>query len=266
MSHQSTNMYDIDTHVAEIYDQIEAYTEDVDLIRDLIDGRGSLRILEPFCGTGRILLPLALDGHRLVGLDQAKGMLARAQAKIAPLHAEVQRRITLIEADVTREKWPQGFDLVILGGNCLYELATPREQEGCVTSAALSLKPGGYVYVDNEHMEGGLDESWREPGVRGAFPTGICADGTRVESTSATIWHDVRRRLVKFRRYTKVTLPDGGTIEKEYIQQKHPVSAMEVRTWLEAHGFTIERTYGDWAGSRYMELSGRAIFWARKGR
>ncbi|MDY7078475.1 MAG: class I SAM-dependent methyltransferase [Chloroflexota bacterium] len=262
--HNVINMYDVEPHVAEVYDQVETYADDVELVRNLIGGRGPLRILEPFCGTGRILIPLALDGHRLVGLDQAKGMLARARAKIKQLPEEVQRRVILTQADVTCEKWPQGFDLVILGGNCLYELATPQGQEGCIISAAASLNPGGYVYVDSNHMEGNLDESWQKPGVNQGFPTGTCVAGTLVESTVETIWYDATRRLVKFRRCTKVTLLDGSIVEKEYIQQKHPVSTVEVQTWLEANRFVVEQLYGDRAGNPYTETSGRAIFWARK--
>jgi SAM-dependent methyltransferase len=258
------DMYNIDPHIAEIYDQSETYTDDVTLIRQLIDKRGPLRILEPFCGTGRILIPLACDGHHLVGLDQARGMLDRAWAKIKQLPKAVQHRIILTQADVINEKWPGVFDLVILGGNCFYELATPEEQEQCIISAAVALNPCGYVYVDNNHMEGKLDESWQKPGVSQGFPTGICADGAQIESTTETIWFDVPRRLAKFRRCTKVTLPDGRIIEKEYIQQKHPVSTVEVQTWLERHGFSIERLYGDRAGNPYTDASNRAIFWARK--
>jgi len=190
-------------------------------------------------------------------------MLDRARAKIAQLPHEAQRRITLAQADVISDRWPQGFDLVVLGGNCFYELATPQEQEGCIISAAASLGPGGYVYVDNDHMEGELDKSWQRPGVRQGFPTGTCADGTRVETTTETIWYDMPRRLAKFRRCTRVTLPDGRVTEKEYIQLKHPVSIVEVRTWLEMHGFAVEQLYGDRAGNPYTEASQRAIFWAR---
>ena len=121
-------MYDWDAHVAEFYDQLITDTEDIALIRRLIGPRKRLRILEPFCGTGRMLIPLALDGHAVVGLDRARGMLARAKAKARALPSEVQERITWLQRDVLREAWPAGFDLVILGDNCLYELATPEEQ------------------------------------------------------------------------------------------------------------------------------------------
>ncbi len=106
--------------------------------------------------------------------------------------------------------------------------------------------------------------SWREPGVGDAFPTGVCSDGTRVTSRIETIWYDAPRRLVRFRRRTRLTSPDREIIEREYIQQKHPVSTAEVRSWLIAHGFVVERLYGDWDGTPYSRESERAIFWARR--
>ncbi|UCB42601.1 MAG: class I SAM-dependent methyltransferase [Dehalococcoidales bacterium] len=264
MSYNKTNMYDLEPHIAEIYDQVETYSDDVELIRKLIGGRGPLRILEPFCGTGRILIPLAFDGHELVGFDQSKGMLNRARTKVKQLPEQIQSRINLYEADVVKDKWPIGFDLVVLGGNCFYELATPEEQEKCMISAATSLHSGGHIYVDNDHMEGELDKSWQRSGVNQGFPTGTCSDSTRVESTMETIWSDVALRLARFRRCTRVTLPDGSIIENEYIQQKHPVSKVEVQTWLESHGFTVKQVYGDRTGNLYNKESPRAIFWAEK--
>ena len=259
--------YGLDSHIAEIYDQTETQTADVALIRRLLAGRAGLRILEPFCGNGRILLPLASDRHEVVGMDVAEAMLDSARAKAALLPQAVRERVTLLNLDVLTGDWPSRFDLVILGGNCFYELATPEEQEGCVRRAALALRPGGYIYVDNNHMEGPLPPDWCNPAVQaGRFPTGTCADGTRLEGTTQTIWHDAPSRLVRFRRTVTVTRPDGTVQRYEYTEQKHPVSGAEVRGWLEHHGFVVESMYGDRQGSPYTEASPRAIFWACRGR
>jgi len=258
-------MYDLDTHVAEIYDQLITTTADIALIRRLIGSRKGLRILEPFCGTGRVLIPLALDGHTVVGMDRAQSMLARAKAKVDALPPEAWERITLLQVDVLRDTWPTGFDLVILGGNCLYELATPEEQAQVVASAADALRPGGHLFVDNDHMEGELDRSWYDPPVcEGVFPTGECADGTRLESRWRVVWYDAPRRLIRFLRQTRVILPDGSAVEREYIQQKHPVSASEVAGWLTRQGLTIKQMLGDYEGRPYADSAPRAIFWARK--
>ena len=62
-------VYDvIDKYIAEIYDQQETQCDDVNLLLSLIGNR-PCKILEPFCGHGRILLPLAQAGHEIVGLD-----------------------------------------------------------------------------------------------------------------------------------------------------------------------------------------------------
>lgn len=258
-------MYDLDAHVAELYDQLVTDTEDIALIRRLIGTRKGLRILEPFCGTGRVLIPLALDGHTVVGLDRAQGMLSRAKAKARALAPEVQERITLLQRDVLREAWPAGFDLVILGGNCLYELATPEEQAQVIASAANALRPGGHLLVDNDHMEGTLDHSWYDPPVReGVFPSGECADGTCLRSRWEVIWYDPPRRLIRFLRHTRIAFPDGRTAEVQYVQQKHPVSADEVASWLTARGLEIEHMWGNYDRSPYTDSAPRAIFWAKK--
>ena len=260
------NAYDADFHVAEIYDQYETELDDVNFICKLIENPGPIKILEPFCGTGRILIPLALDGQTVVGMDQSAAMLNRARQKIQQLPLEVQERINLAQSDVLCdcEAWAQGFDLVILGYNCFYELATPDEQKRCVRFAFQSLKPGGHVFIDNNHMEGGLSLSWQDIGVIQPSLRGKCSDGTIVESTRETIWFDAPRRLARFRRYTKVTLKDGNVIEQEYIQQKHPVSKDEVQDWLEKQGFIVEGVYGNYDGMPYRVKSPRAIFCARK--
>ena len=264
MSKNTTNTYAFDTHVAEIHDQIETGTVDIEMILQLISRHGPLRILEPFCGTGRILLPLAAAGHEVVGIDQAATMLDRARMKIARQPSEIQRRITLIHADATASPWPQGFDVVLLAGNCFYELACAEEQEGSIAAAAAALQPGGYLFADSDHMEGELALSWRQPGRHKAkFPSGACEDGTRVEGTSETLWYDAPARLVRFRRTITVTSPTGRTASTEWIQQKHPVSTDEIRGWLERHGLVIEQHYGS-EGKPYTDASGRTTFWARK--
>ena len=260
------NAYDTDFHIAEIYDQYEMERDDVDLLRRLIGDSVPMKILGPFCGTGRILIPLALDGHTVHGMDQCGGMLDRLLQKIKKASPEVQKRIRLVQVDVlsTRDAWPSGFDLVILGCNCFYELATSDEQENCILQAFQSLNPGGHLFLDNDHMEGELASSWQNTGVVELSLCGKCSDGTLVESTRETIWFDAPRRLARFRRRTRVTRPDGNTLEQEFIQQKHPISKREVQGWLENIGFVIDGTHGNYEGEPYSDASPRAIFWARR--
>jgi SAM-dependent methyltransferase len=266
MSTNKVNAYDVDSHIAEIYDTYwETDTADVEYLRGRLQACGAGRVLEPFCGTGRILIPLAQDGREIVGMDQSRGMLGRARMKTGQLPEEVQQRITLIEADVTAHPWPTGFDVVLLGGNCFYELATPEEQEGCIISAAQALRPGGYLFIDHDCMEGDLAESWRKPGLHGKPPY-TCADGTLVQFLSETVWFDAPRRLHRDRRIVIVTFQDGRVAVTDYFYHKHPVSAQETRDWLIKHGFLIHQFTAGIGGPPWTSGDGRAAFWAQKER
>jgi SAM-dependent methyltransferase len=109
--------YDADQHVAEIYDTQETGMQDVALIRPHIGPAGALRVLDPVCGTGRILVSLAGDGHTLLGLDRSPAMLDRAWRALVHWPAEVSSRVSRYAADVLSDPWQSGYDLVILGGN-----------------------------------------------------------------------------------------------------------------------------------------------------
>ena len=260
MSRNQVNMYSVDPHIAEIYDQLENDSEDVDLLLRLIGSQGQWNIFEPFCGTGRILLPLAKAGHHLTGLDQSSVLLNRCREKLNQSGLQA----TLIEGDVIADPWYSGFDLIVMGGNCLYELASPEEQEHCIRAAAAALKPGGFLFLDNDHMEGELALHWRDTTMRSGFPSGVCADGVRLESTTQVVWFDVHERLARFQRSTKSIYPDGAFKEYSYIQQKHPVSTGEIHGWLDKYSFIIDQLYGSRGSEVYTDESPRAIFWARK--
>jgi hypothetical protein len=192
-------------------------------------------------------------------------MLESARRKITRLPVKIQKNITLKQANVLMVEWPKGFDLVILGGNCLYELATPEEQESCIRKAGKSLKPGGYLYLDNDHMEGELDRRWRKPGIGNAFPTGVCADGTRVQGSTEIVWYDINNRLVQEKRVVTITFPDGKISKKEWLEQCHAPSTVEMKSWLKKYGFVIEEHYGDRLKSPYTDSLPRSIFWAILG-
>src|SRR5262249_56343670 len=52
-------------------------------------------ILELCCGTGRVAIPLAQDGHHVTAVDISAAMLAQFRAK------EISDRLAILEQDVT---------------------------------------------------------------------------------------------------------------------------------------------------------------------
>jgi SAM-dependent methyltransferase len=257
-----TLLYDQDRHIAEIYDITESYSDDVDLLRWLLGNSGPLHIREPFCGTGRIAIPLAEDGHSLVGTDISEGMVARAIAKTNSLPTNVQNRLSFGVEDALASPWGTGFDLVILGANCLYELSSATDQAKCIERAADCLKEGGFVYVDNDARKGNV--STKDIGHRSNFPSGVCSDGHKLEGLGEITGIDKERNLWYKKRSLRVVDPAGNESYHEWETHTRPVSMDEVRDWLETTGFQILKLYGSRQRETFDAGSERAIFWAQK--
>jgi SAM-dependent methyltransferase len=132
--------------VADMYDQKITETNDVDFLLSLI-GSKPKRILEVCCGSGRILVPLAKEGHNVSGFDADEFMLAKIPAKANGLN-----NITWQTADAVHNDWGSDYGVVVLAGNILYNIVSDmgyaESQELFIKKAASALKPGGYVYIE----------------------------------------------------------------------------------------------------------------------
>lgn len=251
-----------DPVLADIYDQEETGSADVELIRTLLLSQTRLSILECFSGTGRILIPLAQDGHRLTGIEVSDSMTARAHAKLAALSQGVQSRVSLVVADVLTNDWGEGHEVVLLGGNCLFELPSPESQEECIRRASGALVSGGYAFIDTTDGSGhGADPS--EIGTEWTGLAGTAADGTYAK-LSARVMDVDAKGVAHFTRTWFTKRPDGAEKTVQYTACKYPVSGDEVGVWLREYGFEILEKYQDYARTPYRGDSGRAIFWARK--
>ena len=87
--------------------------------RDLARQTGG-PILELACGTGRVTLPLARDGHEVVGLDASPAMLQATQDKADAECVE----IAFVQQDMRAFDLGRRFPLIILCCNSLAHLTT----------------------------------------------------------------------------------------------------------------------------------------------
>ena len=74
-----------------------------------------------------------------MGKEQPRFMLARAKEKIGLIPGNVREGAKLIQTEVRQPARHDELGLVILGGNCFYELATADEAERCVAVASAVL-------------------------------------------------------------------------------------------------------------------------------
>ncbi|MFI6983880.1 class I SAM-dependent methyltransferase [Embleya sp. NPDC050154] len=110
------------------------------------------RVLDAGCGTGRIAIELARQGHEVVGVDLDASMLAEAEAA-APGLTWVLDDLADLEPRALGGRG--SFDLVVAAGNVMIFLAPGTEAE-VVRALATMLRPGG-VLVAGFSLAGGPD-------------------------------------------------------------------------------------------------------------
>lgn len=121
---------------------------DVAFYRMLADERGG-PILDAGCGTGRLLLPLARDGHRVVGVDRSAAMLARAAWRLARAGGPVRGRVVLAQGDLgALPAAAARFALVIAAFHTVQHCESAAALAAFFRGAATALIPGGWLAFD----------------------------------------------------------------------------------------------------------------------
>lgn len=136
----------LDPVVAANYDAAVADRSSPDAVRPtvalLAELAGDGAAVEFAVGTGRIALPLARTGTRVLGIDISKPMLDElAGKKDAGL-------ISVTEGDITETRVCSDAALVYLVFSTIGNLRTQHLQVACFRNAASHLRPGGRFVVE----------------------------------------------------------------------------------------------------------------------
>jgi len=132
--------------IAAIYDRWCAeVTEDVPFYR-MVCGGAEGTIVEIGGGTGRIAIPLALAGHRVIAVDRSAPMLERLRDRAAA--AGVADLIEPVEADLRALPELPRTDRVIAPFRVLMHLEDDAARSAFLASVAAILEPEGIFAFD----------------------------------------------------------------------------------------------------------------------
>jgi SAM-dependent methyltransferase len=104
------------------------YTDDLEFYLDMAEMTGG-PVLECMCGTGRVLIPLATAGYRVVGVDRSPAMLDICTERIDLQEDQIQSRIEIIQEDVRDFRAETRFKLAIIPFNSFLHLLSTKDQE-----------------------------------------------------------------------------------------------------------------------------------------
>ena len=252
--------------LARLYDlDLSEEPGDVELYLALAQRTGD-PILELAVGTGRIAVPLAEAGHRVVGVDLEPAMLARARARIDA--SGVADRVELVQDDMLRAASNEAvaragpYRLAILALQSILILNTPDGQRAVVGEMARALAPGGLAVIDTwlptpadlVGFDGRLSYEWR----RRDPDTGH--DVTKVLAA----WYDHVRRQVTLTTFFDEGKP--GEASARWIREDalRFVGVDELVGFAKDAGLEIDRLAGDHDLGPLEPGSDRVVVVARK--
>ncbi len=204
-------------------------------------------VLELGCGTGRVLVRLAMAGHRAYGLDREWAWLAFLRKRLAqeldpgpPVFAAPR----VFAADMSNFRLALRFSLILLPCNTLSTLA-PQARRATLACVREHLLPGGLFAfaIPNPQVLRSLPRRG-ESQVEDEFQ--LPETGEPVQACSA--WQRTRQEFLLQWHYD--LLHPDGQVERLTIATRHslaPVSAYERD--LQAAGLPLVEVCGDYDGS-----------------
>ena len=240
-------------------------------------GGAPLRILELGCGSGRLLVPLLRDGHRVVGVDRSAAMLGRCAARIAALGRAARQRGQLVRADFRHLPFPGAatddtadaagaarFPLIVCPFNGFMHLYTRQDVEQCLAQVRRLLAPGGLFAFDVLNP----DPAWlaRDPLRRWSRTRFRHPQTGEPLIYTTNHLYDAAAQIAFIRIYYEPDLdrPAAARSPAHTVQLTHrQFYPAELEAFLHYNGFAIRQCFGGFDGQPISSVSAEQVICAR---
>jgi SAM-dependent methyltransferase len=208
-----------------------------------------VRIIELGCGTGRLLVPLARDGHDVLGIDVAPTMLARAAERIARLPRRARGRARLLRADMRSLPLASTLrvPLIVCPFNAFQHLYTQVDVAACLAEVRAHLPPTGRFAFDV--LQPDLRWLTRSPEKRWArtrFKHPVT--GVELEYTTNQTYEPISQIAHIRIYYERLDSPDGDRHLQVVRLAHRQFFPAELEALLWSNGFAIETRWGGFSG------------------
>jgi SAM-dependent methyltransferase len=189
------------------------------------------RVLEPACGTGRLLLALAERGYDVAGYDRSPEMVAYAGKRLAAHEGLAWR------GEMTTFRPPGEFDAAINLVNSIGYLLEDAEVLAHLDRVAASVRPGGIYLIQLSYED--------EPPELASFgPWG----NHRAGLSTTLLWRVVREDKAARRSYQECRITARRGREQTVIEESHVLrlwSQEDVDRLIAASPFRLAGVYHD---------------------
>ena len=251
--------------IAEFYDWIPAYAKRIDVAFYVNYSKSTYgKTLELGCGTGRILIPTAVAGCEIFGLELSRYMLAKCQEKLKKQPKEAQKRAQLMQGNMISFKINETFKLITIPFHAFQHLISVEDQISCLQCAKNHLSKDGKLIFDlfQVNPQRIHDPIFTEETED--TPEMILPDGRKFRRCNRVISFHKGEQYNEVELIHYVTYPNEKT---ERLVQSFPFRYFyryEVEHLLARCGFKITELFGNFDRSPLTENSPEMIFICEK--
>ena len=214
--------------------------------------------LELGCGTGRVSLPLARAGVKLVGLDRSAPMLDRARQRLAKSQTrQLSNSLCFVRGDIRSLPFDDdAFRMVLAPYGILQSLIRPRDLTATLASVARVLARGGTFGIDLVPDV----PKWRE------YRNRVQLRG-RAGGAQLTLVESVRQDPVHhLTTFEQTYIEQRGTRVREHRFDLtfRTLSVRQMTRQLESAGFLVDAVLGDYRGRPWDDRADVWIIMAKK--
>jgi SAM-dependent methyltransferase len=251
---QPRAFYEADSLSTEIYDARAAtiirgspIEGDESFYRGLAAETGG-PVLDVGCGTGRVAVVLAADGHDVVGIDLSAPMLRLAEERRASLAADVAARLSFVQADLATLGLGRQFPLIVTPSRVFQFMLTSDAQRAALQALRTHLQPDGRLVLD-------LFDPLLDRVVPGAAFPPRQGELTHPRTGNRVTWEvtarspDPARQLITEDWTDQEFGPSGELVRSETERLTlRWTTRSEMRLLFELAGLEVVAEYGDFLG------------------
>jgi len=236
----------------EHYDGWTERTVDIPFYKEQVEEHGD-PVLELACGTGRLTIPIAKEGNKIIGLDISKRLLKHAEKKAS----KEGLGIDWILGDMRNFSLDKKFKLIFVSFNSIQHILSLKDLERVFENVKRHLQPEGRFIV--EFFNPDLNILNRDPQEEHEVMEYENPYGEgKVKITENTSYEKAKQIL-------HLTWFYDFEDKKECREWTSRIwFPKEVDAVLKYNGLEIEHKYGDFDGSPFTNNSGQQIVVCKK--
>ncbi|WP_394751031.1 class I SAM-dependent methyltransferase [Spongiimicrobium salis] len=237
---------------AHIYDGLNTDLADLDFYKRWLPESKDAHILELCCGTGRLTIPIAREGHKISGVDYTPSMLEQAKTKAL----EEGLEIPFIEADICNLKLSEKYDLIFIPFNSIHHLYENKDLFKAFQVVKNHLKEGGLFLFDcfNPDIRF-LVEAEKEQSEIAKYTT---EDGRKI-AIKQTMQYESNTQINRIAWHYHI----NGVFDSIQNLDMRMYFPQELDAYLQWQGFTILHKFGSFEEDAFNDQSGKQIFVCR---